>query len=406
MSLPIILDATGVPPSSARFAALASALQPHAILILTRRGLEAVPPDVASDAPVQDGDAAFMAIRAWLLASGPLGADVASTRSSPRSGWAARGRSRLAALATRPLASVDLPPDGILLKIGLSGWDDPALASWLAGHPGIWPVCLATRIWQLDFPEYEAAETIATLPASVQAMTRLARRLVVPTDIAGARLSSALGAASPPLTVLPTPSRLAGSATTGVDPALAGTPYLLAVDRLEARGNILMLLGIWRDLVRSGAAVPKLVLAGRRGAQIQELKPMLDWNETNRPFVREAPGLTADGLRTLTLGARAILSPSFAPGSAAFERDALGMGVPVLAADGPMFRGSLGTRAVLLDPIDGPAWRDAILKAAMTVSRPPPDRNEPTSWADYASQLRAMLGSSAIEPIRNRSLDL
>ncbi|UDL93614.1 hypothetical protein LGH83_13680 [Lichenihabitans sp. PAMC28606] len=406
MSLPIILDATGVPPSSARFAALASALRPHAILIRTRRGLEAVPPDVASDAPVQDGDAAFMAIRAWLLASGPLGADVASTRSSPRPGWTARGRSRLAALATRPLASVDLPPAGLLLKIGLSGWDDPALASWLAGHPGIWPVCLATRIWQLDFPEYEAAEIIATLPASVQAMTRLARRLVVPTDVARDRLSSALGAASPPLTVLPTPSRLAGSATASVDPALAGTPYLLAVDRLEARGNILMLLGIWRDLVRSGAAVPKLVLAGRRGAQIQELKPMLDWNETNRPFVREAPGVTADGLRTLTLGARAILSPSFAPGSAAFERDALGMGVPVLAADGPTCRASLGTRAVLLDPIDGPAWRDAILKAAMTVSRPPPDRVEPTSWADYASQLRAMLGSSAIDPIRNRSLDL
>ncbi|WP_131113923.1 hypothetical protein [Lichenihabitans psoromatis] len=391
MSLPIILDATGVPPSSARFAALASALRPHAILIRTRRGLEAVPPDVASDAPVQEGDAAFMAIRAWLLASGPLGSNVASTRSSPRPGWAARGRLRLAALATRRLAPVDVPEEGILLKIGLSGWDDPALASWLAGHPGIWPVCLATRIWQLDFPEYEAAETIATLPASVQAMTRLARRLVVPTDIAGARLSSALGAASPPLTVLPTPSRLAGSATTGVDPALAGTPYLLAVDRLEARGNILMLLGIWRDLVRSGAAVPKLVLAGRRGAQIQELKPMLDWNETNRPFVREAPGLTADGLRTLTLGARAILSPSFAPGSAAFERDALGMGVPVLAADAPTFCAGLGTRAVLLDPIDGPAWRNAIL-AAMTVSRPPADGTEPTSWADYASQLRAMLG--------------
>ena len=113
---------------------------------------------------------------------------------------------------------------------------------------------------------------------------------------------------------------------------------------------------------------------------------MLDWNESNRPHVREAPGLDAQALRHLLVHANGVLAPSFAPETGAAVRDAQRLGVPVVASDTPIHAAALAPGTRLLHPIDGRGWRDAILALA---EQPVPPRS-PAALADQASYWAAV----------------
>ena len=76
-------------------------------------------------------------------------------------------------------------------------------------------------------------------------------------------------------------------------------------------------------------------------------------------------------MKSLIASSLGMLAPSFAEGYGLPIVEALHLGVPVVASDIPAHREIAGHAAMLLDPIDGPAWRSAITALSARQSRPP-----------------------------------
>ncbi|MBO9579612.1 MAG: glycosyltransferase family 4 protein [Sphingobium sp.] len=165
--------------------------------------------------------------------------------------------------------------------------------------------------------------------------------------------------------------RPARVARLGVDPTwLRPTPsrapnrsYFVCLSTIEPRKNHLLLLHIWRSMIEALGAeqVPTLYLVGRRGWENENVVDMLDRCQTLRGCVRELPRLPDSQLRDLLAGARALLMPSFAEGFGMPISEALAARVPVIASDIPAHREAGGPAPDYIDPIDGTAWRQAIL---------------------------------------------
>ena len=139
------------------------------------------------------------------------------------------------------------------------------------------------------------------------------------------------------------------------------TPYFLCVGTIEPRKNLLFLLEVWRRLVEGmGENAPRLVVAGRRGWENENIVDVLERSRTLAPFVAEASDLTDAGLAALMANAAALVAPSFAEGFGLPIVETLATGTPVIASDIPAHREVGGAFALYADPIDGRAWISAI----------------------------------------------
>lgn len=142
-------------------------------------------------------------------------------------------------------------------------------------------------------------------------------------------------------------------------------PYFVCLGTIEPRKNHLLLLHLWREFAeRLGPAAPRLVLLGRRGWENENILDLLDRCPALRGLVQEA-GTRGDGeVTALLAGARALLFPSFAEGYGLPLAEALALGVPAICSDLPALREVGGGVPDFLDPLDGAAWRRAILDYA------------------------------------------
>lgn len=184
--------------------------------------------------------------------------------------------------------------------------------------------------------------------------------------------------AAPPIAVAPL----------GVEPGWRPTtpapatdePYFVCLGTIEPRKNHLLLLHLWRDFAErlGAAAAPRLLLLGRRGWENENILDMLDRCASLRSLVRECGTPGDRDVAALLAGARALLFPSFAEGYGLPLAEALALGVPALCSDLPALREVGGAVPDFLDPLDGAAWRRAIL-----------DYADPTSPA-RAAQLARM----------------
>ncbi|MGD1036796.1 MAG: hypothetical protein ABR878_06290 [Roseiarcus sp.] len=254
----------------------------------------------------------------------------------------------------------EAPSGAVVLKPGFSGWSDPAVTTWLATRPDLAAVALVDHPVALEAPQYCAPEAAARLRRDLAAIARFARAIVAPSETARTRIAAALGRPDLPIHVRPWPSRLAGSRPVRHDPDLAAAPYWVAPLPVEAGRNTTLLLTVWRDMIHKGLDVPKLVLAGARGRQIEQIRPLLEWCETLRPFVREAPHMSPTTLRLLVGHAQGVLLPAFTDETGALARDLATLGARVVASDIPIFLEALAGRGQLLSPIDGPGWREVV----------------------------------------------
>ena len=254
----------------------------------------------------------------------------------------------------------EAPSGSVVLKPGFSGWSDPAVATWFAARPDLRAAALLDHPVWLDSPQYYAPAEVARLHQDLAAIARWARVVVAPTEATRIRLADALGRPDLPIHVRPWPSRLAGSRPLPYAADLAAAHYWVAPLPVEAGRNTTLLLTVWRDMIHKGLDVPKLVLAGARGRQIEQIRPLLDWSETLRPFVREAPYMSPTTLRLLAGGAQGVLLPAFNDETGALARDLAKLGARVVASDIPVFREALAGQGKLLSPIDGPGWRDLV----------------------------------------------
>ena len=307
------------------------------------------------------------AVRAWLLGQGPRPEMPVPERPALRE----RLRWRRSAL---------LPPRAVVVAPGVPS---PRRRAALAPNAAL--LVLTSAPAATDWPEYDEAPDAAA-HAERRAAFSGAAAIVAPDAQAAASIAEGFGVPMPHViapTLLPAPG--------AADPALAAMPFFLAIDRIEARANTALLLQIWRDLVGEGGSVPKLVLAGERGVQIEEVKPLLAWNEAIRAHVVEMPVLSRATLAHLAAHARGVLAPGFAQPDAALFRDVLAVGAPLVVADTPAV--SLLSGVTRLSAIDGRGWRDAIRALAGRGARQAPAAIPPRgpSFVDAVVALAASL---------------
>jgi glycosyltransferase involved in cell wall biosynthesis len=146
-------------------------------------------------------------------------------------------------------------------------------------------------------------------------------------------------------------------------------PTFVTIGTIEARKNHLLLLEVWSRLIdRFGEAAPRLIVVGQRGWEAQNVFDLLDRSEKLRGHVIEVSGCSDEQLRRHLASARALLFPSRAEGFGLPLIEALGLGVPVIASDLPVFRELAGDIPAYLDPLDGAGWEAAIMDYAQLCS--------------------------------------
>jgi glycosyltransferase involved in cell wall biosynthesis len=223
----------------------------------------------------------------------------------------------------------------------------------------------------LSHPEYARPPQVRRHAARVSTVAAMADGVVVNSAATAAGLRAELaarGLPAPAIAVAPL-GIAARRDTLAVAVAAAASapdgPYFVCLGTIEPRKNHLLLLHLWRDLAaRFGDAAPRLLLLGRRGWENENILDLLDRCAALRGLVREcgAPGDAV--VASLLAGSRALLFPSFAEGYGLPLAEALALGVPALCSDLPALREVGGAVPDYLDPLDGAAWRRAVLDYA------------------------------------------
>jgi glycosyltransferase involved in cell wall biosynthesis len=161
------------------------------------------------------------------------------------------------------------------------------------------------------------------------------------------------------------------------DPLLERVPYFVVCGTVEPRKNHLLLLDVWRQLCALPGRAPQLVVIGSLGWRGGSILDQMLRCETTHGQIHHVQGLSTQAMKSLIAGSRGLLSPSFAEGFGLPIIEALHLGAPVLASDIPAHREVAGQNAILLDPLDSPAWRRAIsgLNSQQSQRQPtrPPD---------------------------------
>ena len=218
----------------------------------------------------------------------------------------------------------------------------------------------------LSHPEYARPPQVKRHAARVATVAAMADGVVVNSAATADSLREELAARG-----LPAPA--VAVAPLGIGPRRAAppmpqredAPYFVCLGTIEPRKNHLLLLHLWRDLAaRLGDRAPRLLLLGRRGWENENILDLLERCAALRGLVREC-GTPGDAeVASLLAGSRALLFPSFAEGYGLPLAEALALGVPALCSDLPALREVGGAVPDYLDPLDGAAWRRAVLDYA------------------------------------------
>lgn len=271
--------------------------------------------------------------------------------------------------ALRPRAVPRAARPRVLIQSSPHHLHDEALTARIVRREGARWVCLLHDLIPIEFPEYarpngkalhlQRVRTVARHADAVLANSDATRRAFLP-YLAEAGRSIPVEVAHLGLERLCPPPQ----------PTLAARPYFVCLGTIEPRKNHLLLLNLWRAMAeRDGpAAVPELLVIGRRGWENEQVVDMLERCPALTGCVKELNGLPDRQLQALMAGARAILLPSFAEGYGMPVTEALGLNIPVLCSDLPALREAGGDVPEYLDPLDGPAWRDAVLDYATGAS--------------------------------------
>lgn len=357
---------------------------------------EARPPDASSS---------HSALDAWLAGRGEKPAR--RDRASPQ--WSHGARAAVALVGDvgirlgKPVARA-LPRDSLYVNVGQLVLAAAPLLRWLGRRPDVLPIFMLHDVIPLEFPEY-VKPVVHRFHAKMMVHTaRYAAGLITTTQAAAGAVTRELqarGRPQIPTAVIPLPISAGFLTPETSDAAASGLPegrYFVCLGAIEPRKNHLLLLHVWRDLVRrQGAAAPKLVIVGSRWRDTDLVVAMLERCPALRDHVCEVSGLPTPALRRLLRGARGLLMPSFAEGFGMPIIEGLATGTPVIASDLDAHKEAGGDLATYLSPLDGPGWQTAIEALADAPAnsevRAQLARYTPWLWRDYLARLTPFLES-------------
>lgn len=262
------------------------------------------------------------------------------------------------------------PPSSgsVLLNVVHSGLERPDYGERVRRY-GLRPLYFLHDLIPVAFPEYSRPAEADKHRRRLKTMLETACGLIVNSVVTGNELeayAAALGMAVPPWVA-------AHLAPPDFHPPACERPmpepYFVVLGTIEPRKNHLLVLNLWREMVRRlGRSTPRLVVIGQRGWECEQVVDMLERCAALRGFVIEITGCDDAALATWLRHAQALLFPSFAEGYGIPLVEALSLGTPVIASDLPVFRELAGDVPDYLDPLDGQGWRQAIEDYAATNS--------------------------------------
>lgn len=146
-------------------------------------------------------------------------------------------------------------------------------------------------------------------------------------------------------------------------------PYFVILGTIEPRKNHLLLLTLWRELVRRhGDSTPQLVVVGRRGWECEQVVDLLERCETIHPYLIEKNNASDEEVAALLSGAQALLMPSYAEGFGMPVQEALALGTPVISSPLPAIREFAADIPDYAATYDGARWLELIESYARTDS--------------------------------------
>ncbi len=286
--------------------------------------------------------------------------------------------------------------------------DKPDRFAWLAAN-GLPSVFLIHDVIPVDFPEFCSPGARERHLMRLRTVSQLASLVIVNSNFTGRSLAARLeerGWRVPSIGVAPLGVDEAFLDRRALAPPRADHPYVVCVGTIEPRKNLAFLLAVWRRLVeRLGPKTPRLVIAGNRGWENENVIDLFERSSVLAPFVIEASDLSDAGLASTVAGAECMVAPSSVEGFSLPVVEALALGVPVLASDIAAHREIAEGRAIFLDPLDGPGWIQAIeaicnRSAGARAEAVELTRNyQPTTWPQHVARAMEMIVSAA-RPIR------
>lgn len=262
-------------------------------------------------------------------------------------------------------------------------------------HPLLLPTRSAAQVvtvHDLHFmahPERTSGEIRRDYPVLAKAHAHRADGIIVSSRFAARELENLFGVNSSKIAVCPAGAPEWANRLEGGDPA----GYLLFLGTLDARKNIAGLLDAYGALISRVRNVPRLIVAGRAGADAaawldRMQRPPFSGHVDYLGYVTQARRLE------LFKGARLFLMPSLEEGFGLPALEAMAAGVPVIASDRGSIPEVVSDAGMLFDAADTSALAAAVETTLadptlwQTLRQRGLDRARQFSWAQTARDVR------------------
>jgi glycosyltransferase involved in cell wall biosynthesis len=271
---------------------------------------------------------------------------------------------------------------------------------WLDRRPDVKAVFFIHDLLPITYPEFFPPAEARRHDGRLRVLARRSAGVIMASDYTRGALEQHLrsrGERVPPICVLPLPVASPFGERSMAPPLRTRRDYFVSVGTIEPRKNQLLLLNVWRELAaRFGDRTPSLLLVGARGWENENVIDMLERCRTIQPYVVEVAGLSTPALRHVMAGARAFLMPTLAEGYGLPVAEADAVGVPLIVSDALGLDVRMSRRARVLDPTDGPGWRDAIAGKLLGEGPsepvlPPSGDQAATDWAWHIEHVEKFL---------------
>lgn len=146
---------------------------------------------------------------------------------------------------------------------------------------------------------------------------------------------------------------------------IAGREFVLCVGTIEVRKNHKLLLQVWERLAAEGVNVPTLVIAGKWGWLVEDLRADIEARAAERPWLRIENGLTDASLAYLYQRCIFTIYPSLAEGWGLPVGESLAYGTPCIAANATSLPEVGGDLVRYIDPHD-PAAASGVVRDALS----------------------------------------